>query len=84
MNDASSEARNNAALAISFSVPLDLSKNIQQNLQVLDEKNNTVTGAWVVNSTRTRAYFQYIEPGHTYQVLVVPTIQSINSQQVLV
>lgn len=72
---------NGPALAISFSVPLDLGKNIQQSLQVLDEKNNVVAGAWVVNSTRTRAYFQYIEPGQSYQVLVDSAIQSINSQQ---
>ncbi len=69
------------ALAVSFSVPLDLSKNIQQNLQVLDAENNIVAGAWVVNNTRTRAYFQYIEPGQTYQVIIESSIFSINSQQ---
>lgn len=72
---------NGPALAIAFSVPLDLNKNIQDNLQVQDAENNIVAGAWVVNSTRTRAYFQYIEPSQTYQVLVDSSIFSINGQQ---
>ena len=69
------------ALAVSFSVPLDTSKNIQNSLQVLDDKNNIVAGAWVMNDGRTRAYFQYIEPSHKYNVRVDSSIQSINGQQ---
>jgi len=69
------------AIAVSFSVPLDTSKNIQDSLQVLDDKNNIVAGAWVVNSGKTRAYFQYIEPSHKYKVHVDSSIQSINGQQ---
>lgn len=69
------------ALAISFSVPLDMSKNIQDDLQVLDADNKQIDGAWVVNNTRTRAFFQYIEPSQQYRVLVDSSILSINAQQ---
>jgi len=72
---------NGPALAVAFSVPLDTRKNIQQHLQVLDEKKQVVSGAWVLNNTRTRAYFQYIEPSLTYEVIVKAAITSINSQQ---
>jgi len=74
---------NGPALAVSFSVPLDLNKNIQQQLSVTDTKNIPVDGAWVVNQQRTRAFFQYIEPNQTYNVLVEPQIYSINGQQLV-
>ena len=69
------------ALAVSFSVPLDTSKNIQDSFQVTDAKNKIVSGAWVVNDGRTRAYFQYIEPSQKYTVQVESSVRSINGQQ---
>jgi len=74
---------NGPALAVSFSVPLDLNKNIQNQLLVTDAKNNPVEGSWVVNLSRTRAFFQYIEPNQTYQVIVEPELYSINGQQLV-
>ena len=72
---------NGPALAVSFSVPLDLTKDVQQHLQVYDKDKQPVQGAWVVNNQRTRAFFQYIEPSKSYQVVVSPQIQSINRQE---
>ena len=71
---------NGPALAVTFSVPLDLSSDIQSFFSVFDAKNQNVEGAWVVNSTRTRAFFQFIEPGETYVVSVERSISSINQQ----
>jgi uncharacterized protein YfaS (alpha-2-macroglobulin family) len=68
------------ALAVTFSVPLDLNRDIQGYLNVVDDNNKKVDGAWVVNPSRTRAYFQFIEPGASYRVTVERAITSINDQ----
>ncbi len=72
---------NGPALAVSFSVPLDLSLNIQNKLTVYDIKNQPIDGSWFVNHARTRAYFEAIEPSTKYQVVVSSKIVSINGQR---
>ena len=74
---------NGPALAVSFSVPLDLNRNIQNHLSVADQKGIPVEGAWVVNQQRTRAFFQYIEPNKTYHVMVESGLYSINGQELV-
>jgi len=76
-----SEYDKTPAIAISFSVPIDSTRDYTKHIQVIDDKNNLVAGSWILNQSRTRAYFTNIEPRTNYQVIIDSEISSITNKR---
>ncbi len=73
-----------SAIGITFSVPLDGSKNFQGYLLVERELDNSkrepVNGGWVLSDDGRTAYFERVEPDSRYWVTVDAGIRAINGE----
>jgi len=58
--------QNGAALAVTFSVPLNPKQNFQDFFKVSDKKGQIFNGNWIISSNGLVAYFPEIEPSTTY------------------
>ena len=69
------------SIAISFSVPLDITVDYADYLEVEDDKRDSVSGSWVINESQTRAYFSNIDPNIEYKVIVRSGIKAITGKK---
>lgn len=78
-----SEYDKTPALAVSFSVPIDIRVDFNQFLAVYDKDDNPVTGGWVLNANRTRLFFFNIEGNKSYKVAINKNITSITNKRLV-
>ncbi|MEW6220978.1 MAG: hypothetical protein AB1634_15805, partial [Thermodesulfobacteriota bacterium] len=62
--------RNAPALGITLSAPVDVTRDFQPQLRVLDDRQQVVDGAWIADERGLHLYFRNIDPRRTYQVKV--------------
>lgn len=76
-----SEYDKTPALAISFSVPINIQVDFNQFLNVYDKNDAPIAGGWILNDSRTRLFFLNIEGSQTYKVSIDKNITSITNKR---
>lgn len=72
--------QNAPALAVTFSVPLEPTQNLDSFLSVDDEHQQRVAGAWVLDRQATTAYFPTVIPEQRYQVNVQQGLAAVTGR----
>ncbi len=72
--------QNGAALAISFSTPLNPKENVQDFFKLSDKNKQTIDGSWIISENGLRVYFPEIEPASLYTVEVYKGLTSATGQ----
>ena len=82
ISDASYDDGN--AIGVTFSVPVDASKNIQSYFtvekQTAANRWSVSAGSWVLSDDGSTAYFDQVEPDSTYKVSVATGVPAINGE----
>ena len=80
ISDASYDDGN--AIAVTFSVPVDGSRNFQPYLSVQKQQDYDnwapASGGWILADDGLTAYFDQVEPDSTYLVRIEPGLQAVN------